>query len=230
MSLAAAFGLLLGAGAAGPELYFQQTVVTSVDGRSQGPGVVSQVWHSGRRMRLEAGEGGGAAFILRLDSGQAYRLDPETKTAVAVDAERLRARSHMEAAMAGDLMGGDEEGAARTAPLKTPRTLAGYPCRGYRITAGSTVLDVYATDRIPVGIDAFADFLEWSGAAQSLRGLMAELRRIRGFPLETRARVSVLGRLHETVSTVTRVRVGPHPSALFEPPPGWRVVTEEPEE
>ena len=69
----------------------------------------------------------------------------------------------------------------------------------------------------------FADFLEWSGAAQALPGLVAAIRELPGFPLETRTRVSVLGESQETVSTVTKIRVGPQPPELFEVPPGWRV-------
>ena len=147
-----ALGLLLSA--APGDVYFEQTVVTSTDGRASGPGVVSQVWYSGRKMRMEAGdELRGPAFILRLDLGKAYRLDPLEKTALEIDAARLRARSQMDLSMAGDLMGSDEEGSARTQPLKARRTIAGFVCRGFRISAGSTVMDVYVTDAIPIGIE-----------------------------------------------------------------------------
>jgi hypothetical protein len=72
----------------------------------------------------------------------------------------------------------------------------------------------------------FEEFLEWSGAAESMAGLLAELRALPGFPLETRARVNVLGEEHETVSRVSRVKVGPAPAALFEPPKGYRLKVE----
>jgi hypothetical protein len=55
---------------------------------------------------------------------------------------------------------------------------------------------------------------------------MREIRRLRGFPLQTRSRVNVLGELRETVSTVTRVVVGAFRPALFVPPSDYRVVTE----
>lgn len=224
-----AVGLLLAGAPAGGEVYFVQTTATSTDGRPDGPGVASQVWFAGKRMRMEAADAlGGPAFILRLDTGRAYRLDPAAKTAVEIDAERLRSRSQMDLAMAGDLMGA-EEGSARTAALRTPRTIAGHPCRGFRISSGSAVMDVYVTDRIPVGIAAFADFLDWSGASQALGGLLSELRKLPGFPMETRTRVTVLGKVHETLSTVTKVEAGPQPAALFEPPPGYRVVAEPPQ-
>src|SRR5262249_41402392 len=128
--------------------------------------------------------------------------------------------------MVGDLMG--SEVAGRTTPLKTARTIAGYPCRGFHISAGSTEMDVYVTDRIPLGIDAFTDFLEWSGASAALGAILDEVRRLPGFPLETRTRVTVLGRVQETLSTVTRVKLGPQPAALFEPPPDYRLISEEP--
>jgi len=227
-------GLVLAGPASAParrDVYFEQTVVTSADGRPAGPGVVSQVWYSGRKMRLEVGAAvGGPAFILRLDTGKAYRVDPGAKTVTAMDAERLRARSHMDLSMAGDLMGGDEEGSVRTAALRTPRTIAGHACRGYRITSGSAVLDVYVTEALPIGIEAFTEFLEWSGASESLAGIVAELRKLRGFPLETRSRITVLGKVQETRSTVTKVTLGPQPASLFEPPQGFRVVAEAPEE
>jgi hypothetical protein len=40
--------------------------------------------------------------------------------------------------------------------------------------------------------------------------------------------VSLLGEVHETVSTVTRVRLGASEPGMFEPPPGYAVVTERP--
>ena len=88
MALVPSLAVLLLAGApAGGEVYFVQTTVTSTDGRPDGPGVVSQVWFAGKRMRMEAGNGlTGPAFILRIDTGRAYRLDPSAKTAVEIDA------------------------------------------------------------------------------------------------------------------------------------------------
>ena len=65
-------------------------------------------------------------------------------------------------------------------------------------------------------------------AAQALEGLVAAVRELPGFPLETRARVSVLGETQETVATVTTIRVGPQPASLFEVPGGWRLEAEKP--
>jgi hypothetical protein len=127
--------------------------------------------------------------------------------------------------MAGQLMG-LEGGTVTTEPLPETKLLGAYRCRGYRLTAGSTVLEVYLTRGIPAGVEAFTDFLEWSGAAQSMAGLINELRKLPGFPLEMRSRVTVMGETHETVSSVSRVKVGPLPDSLFAPPAGWDVVPE----
>ena len=81
---------------------------------------------------MEAGDAaGGPALLLRLDRDQAYRLDPERKLAVEIDPARLRARAHMDASVAGDLMGGPEEGSARTKPLPAGKTVAGYALPGF---------------------------------------------------------------------------------------------------
>jgi hypothetical protein len=224
----ASFLLLLFLAAPAGDVYFEQLTVTRVDGQEAGPGVLSRVWFGSRKIRLEAGDApGGPALILRLDQGRAFRLDPAQRTALELDVDRLRAQSMMDLSVAGSLMGGVEE--ARTRPLPRPKTVAGYPCHGFRISMGSTILDVYVADDVPVGVDAFAEFLEWTGASQAMAGLMAEIRRLPGFPLETRSRVTVLGRVQETLSTVTKVKVGPHPASLFEPPEGFRRVKEEPE-
>jgi hypothetical protein len=227
--LAALLGLLAAATAPPAEIYFEQATLTSTDGKPGGPGVHSRVWCSGKRMRLEAGDApAGPAFLLRLDTGKAYRLDPEQKVAVVIDVERLRARSQLDLSMAGDLMGGAEDGRVRTAALATPKTIAGQPCHGYRITAPSVVMDLYVTEAIPVGVGAFADFLEWSGASQSLGALLTEIRQLPGFPMQTRSRITVLGRVHETSSTITRILIGPQPREQFEVPPGYRLVPETP--
>jgi hypothetical protein len=145
-----------------------------------------------------------------------------------VGLDRLRARSHADASVAGDLMGATEEGSVRTRRLGTTRRVAGHVCEEYRITGPLLRMDVCVGVSIPVRVDAFAELLEWSGAEQSLGGILAELRRLPGLPLETRTRVEVVGRVHQTRSTITRVRIGPQPQALFAPPAGYRVVAEPP--
>ena len=99
---------------------------------------------------------------------------------------------------------------------------------GFRLRGRQTSLDVWVAEDIPAGPGVFADFLEWSGAAQALGGLVAAIRDLPGFPLETRTRVSVLGETQETIATVTTIRVGPQPAGLFEVPAGWRVESEKP--
>jgi hypothetical protein len=223
---AAVLALLPLAAASEAQLYFEQLTIARAGGRPAGPGVVSRVWCAGRKLRLEAGDAGaGHALILRLDRGKAYRLDPDSRSVTELDAVRLRARAQLDAAMAGDLMGASPEG-ARSSPLPGERTISGHRCRGFRIAAGSTILHVYVASDVPGGVEAFTEFLEWSGAGVSLGGLFEEIRRLPGFPFETRSRVNVLGVDHETVSTVTRLVVGPQPAEFFEPPPGWAVVRE----
>ena len=104
--------------------------------------------------------------------------------------------------------------------------IGGYRCSGYRLSAGSTVLDVYLTRTIPAGVSAFTDFLEWSGASQAMGGLVEALRALPGFPLEMHSHVNVMGEMHETLSTIANVKVGPQAEALFVPPSGWAVVAE----
>jgi len=114
----------------------------------------------------------------------------------------------------------------RDNPNKPLDTGGGYRCSGYRLSAGSTVLDVYLTRKIPADVSAFTDFLEWSGASQAMGGLVAALRALPGFPLEMRSHVNVMGEMHETLSTIAGVKVGPHAAALFAPPAGWKVEAE----
>jgi uncharacterized protein DUF4412 len=221
---------LLAARSAVPsEVYFEQTTLVRTVGApgAAAPGVLSRVWYAGRRMRLEPGElRGGPALVLRLDRGKAYRIDPERKAVVELDLERMRARAQMDLALAGELMGG-ADAAARTTELPGARVVAGYSCRGYRIAAGGVSMDLYVAKAMPLGVDAFADFLEWTGASRALGGLLAEIRRLPGFPLQTRSRVEIMGEVQETLSTVTKVSVGPLADGLFEPPPGYRLETDD---
>jgi hypothetical protein len=213
---------------AAPSVYFEQQTLVSSDGHADGTGVASRVWYAGRRMRLEAGDApGGPAFLLQLDRGKAFRLDPAAKQATEIDLEALRSSAQMDLSVAGDLMGGDEEGTARTTPLRTTKLIAGYNCAGYRIKSGSASMELYLTEEIPLGIETFAELLEWTGANQSLRGILDEIRKLPGFPLETHSRVSVMGKIHETRATVTKVKVGPQPPSLFEVPQGFKVQAEE---
>jgi hypothetical protein len=209
-------------------LYFEQTTVVVPQGQAPGAGVRSRVWHSGRRMRLEAGdEPGGPALVLRLDEGRVLRLDPETKVAFEIDTAGLRSRSHQDASVVATLLGGGD--ALRMAPLDGERTIAGHACRGYRLRSRSASVELWVASDLPSGASVFADFLEWSGASQALPGLVGAIRELAGFPLETRTRVSVLGETQETLSTVTKIRVGPQPETLFEVPSGWRVQKSAPQ-
>jgi hypothetical protein len=177
-------------------------------------------------MRMEAGGVSPApALILRLDQGKAYRVDPAQRTVTVMDADRLRTRGQMDSAMAGELMGADNA-RVTTTPLPGARTVAGHKCRGFRIKGGTTVMDLWVTSALPIGIETFAGFLEWSGAADSLGPFMDEIRALPGFPLQSRSRVTVMGETHETVATVTRVKVGPHDAGIFDPPPGYRLMEE----
>jgi hypothetical protein len=208
------------------DVYFEQTTVAYQGGRPSGPGVASRIWYGGQRMRMEAGGVESApALILRLDQGKAYRIDPAQRRVTVLDAERLRTRGQMDSAMAGELMGAAN---ARVVTTNLPgeRTVAGYRCRGFRISGGTMVMDLWVTAALPVGIETFAGFLEWSGAADSLGPFLGELRRLQGFPLLSRSRVTVMGETHETVATVTRVKVGPHEAGVFDPPAGYRLVEE----
>lgn len=202
-------------------LYFEQTTrVVPKDG-SASSGVKSRVWHAARRMRLEAGDAaGGPALVLRLDEGRALRLDPEAKLATEIDLAALRARSHQDASVAGSLIGAEDT--LRTTALPGTRTIAGHATSGFRLRSRAASVELWVAADLPRAA-VFADFLEWSGAAQALPGLVAAIRELPGFPLETRTRVSVLGESQETVSTVTKVQLGPQPAELFEVPTGWRV-------
>jgi hypothetical protein len=210
------------------EVYFEQVTHSGAAGAPAGAAIVSRVWSAGPKMRLEAGGSpAGSALILRLDRNRAYRLDAASRTATELDLERLRAHAQLDAALAGDLMAGGAD-TARTTPLESARRIAGHECRGFQIAAGASVLHVYVAKDLALGADQFADFLDWSGAGSALGGLVEAIRNLPGFPLETRSRVTLRGVEHHTITTITRLVVGPQPAALFEPPAGWRVVAETP--
>jgi hypothetical protein len=202
------------AAASAPGLYFEQTTIVYQGGEPAGPGVRTRAWHAGQSMRLEAGDApGGPALVLRFDLDRAFRLDPARRVVVELDMDRLRARSQTDAAVAAGMTGGGEEGAVRSIPVEGSRTIAGYVCQ----------MVVWVAETLPVGVETFAAFLEWSGASRSLGGLLEEIRALPGFPLQTQTRVEVQGGVRDTVSTVTAIRVGPQPAELFEVPPGWSV-------
>lgn len=212
-------------------LYFEQSTVVYEQGQSLGPGVRSRVWHSQGCLRLEAGDVvRGPALVLCPGRNQALRLDPGRRVVVRLDLARLRERSQSDAAVAAGLMGGGEEDSVRTRAFEERRTIAGHPCRGFRITGPSVQMEVWVADDLGIGVDVFADFLDWSGAGSALGGLLTAIRALPGFPLETHTRVDVFGEIKETVSTVTAIEVGPQPAALFEIPEGFRLEEEAPDQ
>jgi len=217
--------------AASPGLYFEQSTVSYAGGQSLGPGVRSRVWHAEGCLRLEARDAAkGPAMVLCPSRNEAMRIDPEHRVVVRLDLERLRARSEADAAVAAGLMGGGDEDSVRTRALTERRTIAGHPCRGFRISGPSVQMVVWVAEDLDVGVDVFADFLDWSGAGTALGGLITAIRGLPGFPLETHTRVDVFGDVKETVSTITAIEVGPQPHELFEVPEGFRVVEDDREQ
>ena len=204
------------------DVMFEQTVRSG-----DGPPIASRVYRSGRKMRLEPADGG-SAFVLRLDQGRGFRLDPAGKQAVEIDLERLRAATQLDLSTAGDLALG-VDGEARSSRLTGTRTLAGHVCEGYRIKAASATVDVWMAPDVPVGLEAWTELLAFTGADQSLGAVFAELRRLPGFPLETRTRVTVLGETRESIATVTKLQLAPLPASLFEVPAGYQLEKEAPE-
>jgi|SRR5579862_5910860 len=211
---------------AAQDVYFEQTTFTYQDGQPQGPGILSRVWFAGKRLRLETGVGQGPALILRLDKDLVYRLDPAGKVTLVSPLAALRAQSQLDLSTAGDLMGGAEEGSARAHQLSGTKVVAGETCQGYRIRSRTAVMDVFVAPIPGLGIDAFAEFLEWSGANQSMGGIMEALKTLPGFPMETRSHVSVLGHSQDAISTLSLLRRGPIDPSLFEPPKDYKVVNE----
>ena len=212
---------------AAPGLYFEQTTRLRQPDGTGTAGVRSRVWCAGPRMRLEAADALGPALVLRLAEGRALRLDPEARVATELDVARLLARSHADAAVAAGLMSGPGERLHST-PLAARRQIAGHPCRGFRIAGSGAAIEAWVAEDLALRADQFADFIAWSGAAQALPDLVAAIRALPGFPLETRLRVSVFGTPQETVSTITLIRVSPVAPERFEVPAGWRIVKEQP--
>ena len=135
---------------------------------------------------------------------------------------------HADAAVAAGLMSGPG-GRLRSTSLAARRTIAGHPCRAFRISGGTVAIEAWVAEDLVLPADLFADFVTWSGAAQALPDLVAAIRALPGFPLETRMRVSVLGTPQETVSTITAIRLLSIAEERFSIPRGWRIVREPPE-
>ena len=219
---------LLAAAAAPPssDIVFEQTSATTVDGKT-GPTVRSRVYWSGRKVRLESGDGEGPlVMLLDLEHDRAYRLDASSKTAERIDVDAMRARSHLGFAAAGDRLGAGDEDAVRTQPLTGSRLIAGYKCTGHRLRAGETRIDVWLASDVPVDTEAVAEFLDWSGASSAMGGLLPAMRALGGFPMETRSQVTSEGHVYETRASVVsleRKRLDP---ALFEVPASFTIETE----
>jgi Domain of unknown function (DUF4412) len=210
-------------------VFFEQTATTTVDGRAQTP-VRSRVFWKDHSVRMESGPLlQPDVLLLDLAHDRALRLDAKTKTAAVLDMAALRSHANLEFSMAGDAVGADDADRMRSTPLEGTRTVAGYVCEGHRIRGRSMRMDVWTSTAVAVPMSMFTEFLEWSGAAQSLGGLMPEIEKIGGFPMETRSRFTVGSHVYESVATVVQIKTDPIDSSLFEPPAGYRTVVPEPE-
>jgi hypothetical protein len=233
MILALTFALLAAAPVGAPEsaaktkptsVFFEQTATTTVDGQAQAP-IRSRVFWRGQNVRMESGNLlQPDVLLLDLGHDRAMRLDAATKTAAILDTAALRSHASMEFSMAADTTGADDADRMRTTPLEGTRSVAGYICKGHRIRGRSMSMDIWTSNAVPVPMSLFTEFLEWSGAAQSMGGLLPEIETIGGFPLETRTRVTTGGHTYESVATIVQIKTEPLDASVFEPPAGYRTV------
>jgi hypothetical protein len=232
MILALTFALLAAgpAGAAAPakakasSVFFEQTATVTVDGQAQAP-MRSRVFWRGQSVRMESGNLlQPDVLLLDLAHDRAMRLDAATKTAAILDTAALRSHASLDFSMAADATGADDADRMRTTELEGTRSVAGYACKGHRIRGRNMSMDVWTSKAVPVPMSLFTEFLEWSGAAQSMAGLLPEIEAIGGFPLQTRTRVTAGGHTYESVATVVQIKTEPLDAALFEPPAGYRTV------
>jgi hypothetical protein len=217
--------LMTVAQAATTEMYFEQQTTTRTANR-EADTQVAKVWFSGQRMRLETDSG---ALILRLDQGRGYRLDPTQRVAWQLDLDALRVRSRRDLSVAEGLLPGGGAEPARTRSLPGSRTIAGHSCRGYQIASPASTMQVWTARDVPATMEAFSEFLAWTGASESLPGLLDALRELPGFPLETVMSVDFGGHKIETRTTVTKLVIQRNPRARFEVPSGYEVKREPPE-
>jgi len=223
LALAAAPGSLPAAEPAHGDIYFEQRVETHVDGQPAGAVVEARVWFQGSKLRLESGPAGAAlhqALIVRLDQGTAFRLDSDKRTAQAIDIAAERERSRLEMGTAGDRIGAQP----RIARLRRERVIAGYRCTGHQLQTDAGVIEMWLSTAVPADFTTFSRLLEWLGAEEALAPYLEALRRLPGFPLETRVETVSGARRVQTRATVTRLRVEGLPQALFEVPAGYRAL------
>jgi len=215
--------LLATAAAAPRSVFFEQTSSSTVDGQAQTT-LRSRVYWRGHNVRLESGDLlQPTVLLLDLENERAVRLDPKAKTAAELDMKALRAQTNLGFSMAGDTVSDDND-RFRTTDIEGARTIAGYSCRGHRIRSKNARVDVWTGAAVPVPMKMFEEFLDWSGAAQSLGGLLPEIQQLPGFPLETRSRFTVNGHVYESVATITVLKTDPLADSLFETPKGYRAV------
>jgi hypothetical protein len=202
-------------------VYFEQTATASVDGKAR-PTAKSRVYWRGNKIRMESSDPFAPfAVILDLDLNRGFKLDTKSKTAEPIDMAALQTQSNLGFSMAGEVV--DPPGGLRTSELPGSRVVAGMTCTGYRIRGRNVQLDVWISKAPRVSIDTFADFLEWSGAAQSLGDLLPELRKLPGFPLSTHSKMTTNGHVYETKANITVIKTDPLPASLFELPAGYTV-------
>jgi len=229
LSLVAAALLTATAPAASePSVYFEQTARTTVDG-TPAPAVHSRVYWHGKKARLESGDAFDP-FVLLLDLARdrSVRLDAASKTAVVLDTGALRSESSLGFSLAGDAMGADDPDALRSEPLPGRKQVAGYVCEGHRIHGHDVRIDVWVSRAVGVPMSVFTDFLEWSGAADAMAGLLPQIQKLPGFPLETRSHLVTGEHTYDIVATITRIKTEPIPAATFEVPARYRTVIEPP--
>ena len=156
--------LSLALAAPGPQMYYEQSVRITRGGQPAGS-TTSKVYWSGRRIRMESGD---SVLLLQLDTGQAFRLVPSQKLTVELDVERLRARAQLDLATAADALEAGQDSNVRSALSGPTRSVAGYVCQPHRVRTATASFEVCVSRTVPVGMEAFAEYLQWSGASEPI--------------------------------------------------------------
>ena len=177
-------------------------------------------------MRLEAGgTRRGARVRAAARPGQGVSPRPRGEDGRPSSTSSACARSaQMDLSVAGDLMGGGEEAGARTAAPQDPEDHRRLPLPRLSDHGG---LGHDGPLREPGGAlsASMPSPSSWTGPAPASRcgGLLDEMRKLPGFPLETRSRVYRAGRgARDPRPPSPGSRWAPLPSSLFEVPEGLR--------
>lgn len=196
----------------------QKTHTGAVMGQET-PDQTQTIYATSKWIRQDMGDK--MAIIFDGASGKMTMINFADKTYSIVDMEQVKSMMAMASGMMGEIK-------ATVTPTQKNAKVGKWNTQIWKLQLTSNMfnidMDLYATTEItmPAVYDGFSK--QWGALMGPMSKMIEEMQKVKGYPVKTVGKVSVMGQNVETTTEVLEVSTAALPESLFKIPAGFKEV------